>query len=84
MARTKYKQMPLFWYCTQYDGTNQAEMVAFCPQCIYADGRLAFMGMTMSPTDWILEDQGGIFSMMVDSQFVAFFQLDHGPGTSMT
>jgi hypothetical protein len=81
MAKKKYKQKPLFWYCIQYDGTNVQEMTAFCPQCIYDSNqqKLFFMGMTVDPTNWILQDNAGIFTMMINEQFVAFFQLDQGP-----
>jgi hypothetical protein len=81
MAKRKYKQKPLFWYCTQYDGANAAEMVAFCPECVYnADsGKLFFRDtIPVHATDWVLQDMGGIFSLMVDSQFNAFFSLDTG------
>jgi hypothetical protein len=81
MAKKKYKQKPLFWYCIQYTGSNVAEMTEFCPQCVYDSTaeKLLFMGMPVEPTNWILEDQAGVFSMMIDSQFVAFFSLDQGP-----
>jgi hypothetical protein len=77
MARNKYKQKPLFWNAIQYDGTNNVEMTAFCPQCVYDTnaGKLLFNGLVVEPTYWILEDNGGIFSMMIDGQFVAFFDL---------
>jgi hypothetical protein len=83
MAKKKYKQKPLFWYCIQYDGTNVAEMTEFCPQCVYDTnvGKLLFMGIPVEPTYWILEDQAGVFSMMIDEQFNAFFSLDLGPAT---
>lgn len=78
MAKQKYKQKPLFWQCIQYDGTNAAELVAFCGQCAYVDGKLLFNDIPVSPTNWILQDNAGVFTMMIDSQFVAFFQLE-GP-----
>lgn len=80
MARTKYRQKPQFWMCTQYSGTNAAEMVAACPQCHYDAGTntLTFNQMTVLPTMWILEDLAGIFTMMINEQFVAFFDLAPG------
>lgn len=81
MARTKYKQKPQFWWCVQYDGTNSVEMIAHCPQCVVdaKTGKLMFNGIEVVPTNWILQDNGEQFSMMIDSQFNAFFELDHGP-----
>jgi hypothetical protein len=82
MAKKKYKQKPQFWYCLQYDGENPAEMVAFCPEgCKYDPEAnvLTFNLMTVEPTNWLLQDMAGVFSMMIDSQFKAFFQLDTGP-----
>jgi hypothetical protein len=79
MARQKYKQKPLFWNCIQYDGSNAAEIVAFCNQCSVSDGQLLFMGMIVEPTNWILEDNAGRFSMQINSQFQVFFQLEPGP-----
>jgi hypothetical protein len=80
MARVKYKQKPQFWWCVQYSGTNSAEMIAHCPQCVVdpKTGKLMFNGLEVVPTNWILQDNGGLFSMMIDSQFNAFFQLDTG------
>ena len=81
MAKKKYKQKPLFWYCIQYTGSNVEEMTAFCPQCVYDSGHqlLLFNGIPVEPTYWILEDQAGVFSMMIDSQFIIFFDLSGGP-----
>jgi hypothetical protein len=79
MARTRYKQKPLFWYCVQYTGSNAAEMVDFCPLCVLDGTGLKFNMIPVDPTSWVLEDQGGGFSMMIHSQFVVFFQLDQGP-----
>lgn len=80
MAKRKYKQKPQFWYCIQYNGSNPEEMVAFCPQCSYdsVENVLTFNGLKVDPTNWILQDMGGIFTMMIDSQFTAFFSLDTG------
>ena len=77
MAKKKYKQKPLSWYCVQYTGSNVTEMTEFCPQCSYdsEQQRLLFNGMPVEPTYWILEDNAGVFSMMIDSQFNAFFSL---------
>ena len=81
MAKQKYKQKPLFWNCIQYDGTNAAELVGFCPMCVYDEvqQKLLFMGMIVEPTSWILQDNAGHFSMQIDSQFNAFFSLSTGP-----
>jgi len=77
MAKKKYKQKPLFWYCIQYTGTNVAEMTEFCPLCVYDAnvGQLLFNGIIVTPTNWLLQDNAGIFTMMIDSQFNAFFDL---------
>jgi hypothetical protein len=82
MARAKYKQKPQFWYAVQYSGTNDAEMLAFCPQCAYDEEqqKLLFNLLIVTPTNWVLEDMAGVFSMMIDSQFKAFFSLDNSPG----
>jgi hypothetical protein len=81
MAKHKYKQKPQFWYCTQYTGDNPEEMVAFCPQAQYdpGSGVLTFNGLAVEPTNWILQDVGGVFTMMINAQFNAFFSLDQGP-----
>ena len=80
MARTRYTQKPLFWYCIQYTGSNATEMVEFCPRCVYnaGDQKLYFNLVLVEPMNWMLEDQAGGFSMMSDSQFNAFFQLSAG------
>lgn len=80
MAKTKYKQKPLFWHCIQYTGDNVAEMTEFCYLCVYDTNmeKLMFDGVPVEPTYWILQDQSGRFSMEVNEQFVAFFSLDQG------
>ena len=81
MARTRYKQRPQFWYCIQYSGTNSAEIISHCPQCKVdpKTGKLLFNGLEVMVGNWVLEDIGGLFSMMIDSQFQVFFSLDPGP-----
>jgi plasmid maintenance system killer protein len=39
---------------------------------------LTFNTMVVTPTNWLLQDMSGVFSMMVDQQFNAFFSLDTG------
>jgi hypothetical protein len=83
MAKHKYKKRPEFYYAIQYDGTNEAEIVQFCPECIYdaAQDKLFFYKsvVLMQPSEWVVQDNGGNFTMMTDEQFNAFFQLDTGP-----
>jgi len=82
MAKKKYKKKPEVYYALQYDGTNAAEMVAFCPQCRYDDAndKLYFAGdvVVVEPTSWVMYDNAMVFSVMGDEQFKAFFSLDAG------
>lgn len=81
MAKRKYKKKPEFWYAIQYDGTNAVEMVAFCPGLRYDDvsGQLWFNDIVVVvPTSWVLQDIAGVFSVMTDAAFTAFFSLDTG------
>ena len=77
MAKKKYKKKPESWFCIQWTGSNTTEMTEFCPECYYdtATGKLMFHQMVVYPTMWILEDIAGLFSMMTDDQFNAFFSL---------
>jgi hypothetical protein len=75
------KKKPEFWYAIQYDGANAVEMVTFCPDLRYDEvsGELWFNDLVVvEPTSWMLQDIAGLFSVMTDAQFVAFFQLDTG------
>lgn len=76
MAKKKYKKKPEVFYAIQYDGTNSAEMIAFCSQCSVVDGKLLFgPGMTVDPTSWIMSDNANVFTMMTNEQFVVYFEL---------
>lgn len=78
MAKKKYKKKPEVYYAIQYDGTNNAEMTAFCSECVYDtnQGKLLFRGsITVNPTDWIMQDNAGMFTLMIDEQFNAYFDL---------
>jgi hypothetical protein len=81
MAKQKYKKKPEVYYAIQYDGTNNAEMTEFCPQCVYDtnQGKLIFNLMVVDPTMWIMSDNAGIFTIMMNDQFIAYFDLDQGP-----
>jgi hypothetical protein len=83
MPKTKYKQKPLFWYCLQFTGDNVAEMLEFSDRISWdEEGQrlVADKGVhVINVTDWVMEDQAGNFSGMVDEQFQAFFQLEGGP-----
>ena len=79
MAKKKYKKKPESWYCIQYTGTNVEEMTSFCPDLAYHTdtGKLMFGPIiVVDPTNWVLQDNAGIFSVMIDSQFNAFFELN--------
>ena len=77
MAKRKYKKKPESWYGLQYTGGNVGEMTGFCYLCIYDSGqeKLLFNGMTVEPGNWILEDDAGIFTMMIDEQFNEHFTI---------
>jgi hypothetical protein len=74
----KYKKKPEEYYALQYDGTNHADIIAFCPECIYdaESKKLIFQGViTVDPTSWVLQDIAGAFRIMTDSQFISYFAL---------
>jgi hypothetical protein len=57
-----------------------AEMTEFCPFLTYDTNqqKLFFYQITeVQPTSWVLQDNAGLFSVMVDQQFNAFFSLDN-------
>ena len=83
MARVRYKKKPEFWYCIQYSGSNVAEMIAFCPQCTYDEDsqKLVFNMVVVEPTNWILEDNAKVYTMMINEQFAVFFDLAPGGPT---
>ena len=83
MAREKYKKKPEVWYAVQYDGTNHAEVIEFCPDCVYDEEteKLTFAAgmIVVDPTAWVMEDAARVFRVMSNNDFIVFFELDHGP-----
>jgi hypothetical protein len=83
MARQKYKKKPEVYYAVQYSGTNEAELVEFCPECVYDEARdkLLFHGgiEVVEPMMWVVHDNAMVYSLMSDEQFNAYFSLDTGP-----
>jgi hypothetical protein len=82
MAKKKYKRKPESWYCIQYIGTNVEELTEFCPLVTYDTNTQQLMWMGLNPIDvtsWVMQDNAGIFTVMIDEQFNAYFDLDTGP-----
>lgn len=77
MAKKKYRKKAEVFYAMQYDGTNAAEMIEFCPQCIYdeSEGKLSLNTIVVDPGSWVMSDNAGIFTIMVNEQFIAYFDL---------
>lgn len=79
MAKVKYKKKPETYDCIQYDGSNTAEIIAFCPLCAVHTPTGTLMlnrAIIIDPTSWVMQDLGGNFSVMINAQFIAFFQLN--------
>jgi hypothetical protein len=88
MPEKRYRKKPELWWGLQYIGTNVAEMQEFCSWLTYdeAEEKLIYANMIeVAPTSWILKDNAGEFSVMVESQFQAYFEETPGgnPLTSL-
>jgi len=89
MAKKKYKRKPESWFCIQYTGSNQAELVAeYAPYVTYHSGETSGPNnepvpprlmldntYVIEPNFWVMEDNLGTVTMKDPASFNAFFEL---------
>jgi hypothetical protein len=73
-----YERKPDIVDGLQFTGTNQAEMVAFCPDLKQDGNKLFFQSIELQPQFWMTHDIGGAFHLETE-KFLDYWSRYTGP-----
>jgi hypothetical protein len=82
MPASKYTPKPAVYTCHQYDGTNFDDLASWAP--ITQEGGKVYLNTPMGKmevhvSDWVMQDNYELFSLMADQHFKKGFKPGGGP-----
>jgi hypothetical protein len=79
MPTAQYVRKPVTFTAIQYDGTNHAEVIAFCPLCSYDGSTLTFDdpatpdSIKIAASHWVMANEVGRFMPYSAPDFLNFY-----------